>query len=33
MVFTNRLFAAILAFGVFGVLVSLWFIFPCCLKK
>jgi hypothetical protein len=33
MIFTRRLFAAILAIGLFAVLISLWFIFPCCIKK
>jgi hypothetical protein len=33
MIFAKRHFAAVLALGVFAVLVSLWFIFPCCIKK
>jgi hypothetical protein len=33
MIFTNRVVAAVLAIGVFALLIALWFIFPCCLKK
>jgi hypothetical protein len=33
MILTSRLFAAALAIGFFAILVSLWFVFPCCIKK
>jgi hypothetical protein len=33
MVFAKRLCAAILAIGLFALLTSAWFIFPCCIKK
>jgi hypothetical protein len=33
MIFAKRIFAAVLAGVVFAVLISVWFIFPCCVKK